>query len=161
MPLTATARRSPPASRHRSSPSAFELRVHPRAGLGYGVALYRVEAHRGDTDPAGELVIRVWGDPLLGVLDQALAAIRRAGYRSADLSAKRRAPFRIAEEDAVRLGLLFAALKPLRKHRRIEEVARAVSSMEPEEAHYWFSKVTTGPEQGRVRRALRIMVSDE
>ncbi|MDE0357069.1 MAG: hypothetical protein OXN92_04920 [Gammaproteobacteria bacterium] len=107
------------------------------------------------------MVIRVWGDPLSGILDQVLAAIRRAGYRSTDLGAKRRAPFRIAEEDAVRLGLLFAALKPLRKHRRIEEVARAVASMEPEEAHYWFSKVTTGPEQGRVRRALRIMVSDE
>ena len=79
MPSTATARRSPPASRHRSSPSPFELRVHPRDGLGYGVALYRVEAHRGATDPAGELVIRVWGDPLLGVLDQVLAAIRARG----------------------------------------------------------------------------------
>ena len=94
-------------------------------------------------------------------MDQILVAIRRAGYRSSDLNAKRRAPFRIAEEDAVRLGLLFAALKPLRKHRRIEEVARAVSSMEREETYYWFSKVTTGPEQDRVRRALRIMVSDE
>ena len=158
---TAIARRSSRASRRRSSTSAFELRVHPRDGLGYGVALYRVEVRRGDTDPVGELVIRVWGDPLLGALDRVLAAIRRAGYRTTDLRAKRRAPFKIAEEDAVRLGLLFAALKPLRKHRRIEEVARAVSSMEPEEAHYWFSKVTTGPEQGRVRRALRIMVSDE
>ena len=106
-------------------------------------------------------MIRVWGEPLLSVLDQVLATIRRAGYRSTDLGPKRRAPFKIAEEDAVRLGLLFAALKPLRKHRRIEEVARAVASMEPEEAHYWFSKVTTGPEQGRIRRALRIMVSDE
>ena len=38
--------------------------------------------------------------------------IRRAGYRSTDLKATRRAPFRIhAEEDAVRLGLLFTALK--------------------------------------------------
>ena len=161
MPSTATARRSSAASRRKSVVSVFELRVLSRDGLGYGVALYRMEVQRGNADPAGELVIRVWGDPLLGVLDRVLAAIRRAGYRSTDLSAKRRAPFRIAEEDAVRLGLLFAALKPLRKHRRIEEVARAVSSMEPEEAHYWFSKVTTGPEQGRVRRALRIMVSDE
>lgn len=161
MPSTATARRSPPASRRGSADSALELRVLPRDGLGYGVALYRVEAHRGEIGPTGELVIRVWGEPLLGVLDQVLAAIRRAGYRSTDLSAKRRAPFKVCEEDAVRLGLLFAALKPLRKHRRIEEVARAISSMEPEEAHYWFSKVTTGPEQGRVRRALRIMVSGE
>ncbi|MYK68111.1 MAG: hypothetical protein F4020_00630 [Gammaproteobacteria bacterium] len=161
MPSTATARRSPTAPGRRSVASAFELRVLPRDGLGFGVALYRVEAHRGHAGPAGELVIRVWVEPLLSVLDQVLATIRRAGYRSTDLGPKRRAPFKIAEEDAVRLGLLFAALKPLRKHRRIEEVARAVASMEPEEAHYWFSKVTTGPEQGRIRRALRIMVSDE
>lgn len=161
MSSTATVRRPSPASRRRSVASAFELRVHPRDGLGYGVALYRVGSHLGDTGSAGELVIRVWGDPFLGVLDQVLAVIRRAGYRSVDLSVKRRAPFRIAEEDAVRLGLLFAAIKPLRKHRRIEEVARAVSSMEREEAYYWFSKVTTGPGQGRIRRALRIMVSDE
>lgn len=161
MPSTATASLSPPSSRRKPATSAFELRVLPRDGLGYGVALYRLDVTRGDSGPDGELVIRVWGDPLAGILDQVLAAIRRAGYRSTDLGAKRRAPFRIAEEEAVRLGLLFAALKPLRKHRRIEEVARAVASMEPEEAHYWFSKVTTGPEQGRVRRALRIMVSDE
>ncbi|MDE0260533.1 MAG: hypothetical protein F4Y71_04535 [Acidobacteria bacterium] len=161
MPSTATASLSPPSSRRKPAASAFELRVLPRDRLAYGVALYRLDAARGDSGAAGELVIRVWGDPLSGILDQVLAAIRRAGYRSTDLGAKRRAPFRVAEEDAVRLGLLFAALKPLRKHRRIEEVARAVASMEPEEAHYWFSKVTTGPEQGRVRRALRIMVSDE
>ena len=43
------------------------------------------------------------------MLDQVLAAIRSAGYRSADLHPKRCAPFRLAEEDAVRLGLLFAA----------------------------------------------------
>lgn len=162
MPATATAPRPSTASRRRLVSSAFELRVHPRDGLGYGVALHRVGGSQpGDGGTGGEVVVRVWGDPLLCILDQVLATIRRAGYRSTDLGAKRRAPFRIAEEDAVRLGLLFAALKPLRKHRRIEEVARAVSSMEREEAYYWFSKVTTGPEQGRVRRALRIMVSDE
>ena len=135
--------------------------MQPRDGHEYGLALFRVRFRPRDTDPAGELVVWVWGDPLLGILDQVLAAIRRAGYRSTDLTAKRRAPFRIAEEEAVRLGLLFAALKPLRRHRRIEQVARVVSSMVREEAYYWFSKVTTGPEQGRVRRALRIMVSDE
>jgi len=33
--------------------------------------------------------------------------------------------------------------------------------MEREEVYYWFSKATAGPEQERVRRALRIMASDE
>ena len=106
-------------------------------------------------------MVRLWGDPLVTVMDQVLAVIRRAGYRTTDLKATRRAPFRIAEDDAVRLGLLFAALKPLRKYRRIEEVAGAISSMEREEVYYCFSKVTTGSEQGQSQRALRIRVSDE
>lgn len=151
----------PSAAPHPPHAPAFELRVEPRGDIGYGIALHRLPTA---TDPLAEAeqVVRIWGDPLLGVMDQVLAVIRRAGYRTTDLRATRRAPFRIrAEEDAVRLGLLFAALKPLRKGRRIEEVARAVMSMEREEVYYWFSKVTAGPEQGRVRRALRIMASDE
>ena len=85
-------------------------------------------------DVAVEQVVRIWSDPLLPIIDQVLAVIGRDGYRSTDLTATRRAPFRIhAEEDAVQLGLLFTALKPLRKVRRIEEVARAISSMEREE----------------------------
>lgn len=140
---------------------AYELRVQPRDDIGYGIALFRRDSVGQGTASDGEQVVRVWGDPLLAVMDQVLAVIRRAGYRSTDLHATRRAPFRIDEEDAVRIGLLFAALKPLRKYRRIEEVAGAISALEREEVFYWFSKVTEGPEQGRVQRALRIMVSDE
>ena len=158
----------PPSPTHPASAAlhplpepAYELRVQPRDDIGFGLALYRRRSsHPGNTS-GSEHVVRVWGDPLVTVMDQVLAVIRRAGYRLTDLKATRRAPFRIAEEDAVRLGLLFAALKPLRKYRRIEEVAGAISSMEREEVYYWFSKVTTGAEQGRVQRALRIMVSDE
>ena len=137
---------------------AYELRVQPHDDIGYGIALHR----RGPgTASEDEQVVRVWGDPLLAILDQVLAVIRRAGYRSTDLKATRRAPFQIDEEDAVRVGLLFAALKPLRKHRRIEEVAGTISAMEREEVYYWFSKVTAGAAQGRAQRALRIMMSDE
>ena len=140
---------------------AYELRSQPRDDIGYGLALYPSGSALHETESGDEQVVRVWGDPLPTVMDQLLAVIRRAGYRTTDLNATRRAPFRTAEDDAVRLGLLFAALKSLRKNRRIEEVAGAISSMEREEVSYWFSKVTTGPEQGRVQRALRIMVSDE
>lgn len=157
----------PPTASHSSAAlhpphaPAFELRVQPRGDIGYGIALYRRSSAMNPAADA-EQVVRIGGEPLLGIMDQVLAVIRRAGYRSTDLKATRRAPFQIrAEEDAVRLGLLFAALKPLRKGRRIEEVARAISSMEREEVYYWFSKVTAGPEQGRVQRALRIMASDE
>ena len=110
----------PPPTPHASAAAlrpvpepAYELRVQPRDDIGYGIALHRRGSSRSGNVPDGEQVVRVWGDPLLAILDQVLAVIRRAGYRSTDLNATRRAPFRIGEEDAVRIGLLFAALKPL------------------------------------------------
>ena len=106
-------------------------------------------------------MVRIWGIPLRSIVDHVLAAIRHAGYRTTDLKPTRRAPFRLSEEDGVRLGLLFLALKPLRKHRRIEEVSRAIATMEREEVYYWFSKGTAGADLFRVQRALRIMASDE
>ena len=94
------------------------------------------------------------------IMDQVLGAIRRAGYRPTDLTPRRRAPFHLHEEDAVRLGLLFLALKPLTKPRRVEEIAGGIAAMASEEAYYWFSKATTGAGRRHVR-ALRIMLSDE
>ena len=159
MPPSRTPNASAAALRPLPEP-AYELRVQPRGDIGYGIALYRSSTAANPVADA-EQVVRIWGDPLRGIMDQVLAVIRRAGYRSTDLKATRRAPFRIDEEDAVRVGLLFAALKPLRKHRRIEEVAGTISAMEREEVYYWFSKVTAGAAQGRAQRALRIMMSDE
>lgn len=160
MPTRSLAHRSHPGT-DRNSDSSFELRVLPRDDIGYGLALFR-RATLGHHGLDGrELVVRIWGNPLRGIVDHVLAAIRHAGYRATDLRATRRAPFRLIEEDGVRLGLLFLALKPLRKPRRIEEVSRAIATMEREEVYYWFSKGTTGVDLLRVQRALRIMVSDE
>jgi len=160
MPTHARAHR-PSAATNRNSDSVFELEVLPRDDIGYGLALFRRVTPASDGHDGRELVVRIWGSPLRSIVDHVLATIRHAGYRSTDLKPTRRAPFRLREEDGVRLGLLFLALKPLRKHRRIEEVSRAIGAMEREEVYYWFSKGTAGTDLFRVQRALRIMASDE
>ena len=160
MPSPARARPSWSSAAPSPEP-AFELRVLPRGDIGYGLALFRRASHRRGGGSSDELVVRIWGNPLRGIVDQVLTVIRRAGYRTTNLRPTRRASFRLIEEDGVRLGLLFLALKPLRKHRRIEEVSRAIATMEQEEVYYWFSKGTAGADLFRVQRALRIMLSDE
>jgi hypothetical protein len=145
------------ATRHQ-----FELRVLPHGPQGYGLALYqgRVRGHN-DNGASHAKVVQIWGDPLKLVMDQALTAIKRAGYRPSDLSRTRQEPFHLREEDGVRLGLLFLALKPLRKLGRIEAIAEQVRGMEPEELFYWFSK-TTGTQTARhAQRALRILMAEE
>lgn len=139
----------------------FELRVLPRGEREYGLALLQTPVGKENGKGEEEMVVRIWGDPLRSIMDQVLRAIKKGGYRPTDLGRSRRAPFELPEEEAVRLGLLFLALKPLRKHRRIEEVAAHVRTMEPEEVYYWFSKTTSSEDGRRARRALRILMSEE
>tara|TARA_R110002126_G_scaffold86474_19_gene208819 strand:- start:14995 stop:15462 length:468 start_codon:yes stop_codon:yes gene_type:complete len=145
----------------------YELRVIPpeltgkRAG--YGLALFqsRVRANQHDDEPDMERVVQVWGDPLRSVMEPVLTAVKRAGYRATDIGPKRRAPFQISEEDAVRLGLLFQAVKPLRKTSRIESISEHVRAMEHEEVLYWFSKTASQDSARRAQRALRILMAEE
>lgn len=139
----------------------FELRVVPRAERSYGLALFQARPGGNGRDPGFAPVVRIWGDPLRIVLDQVLAVVKKAGYRATDLSRARREPFRLREEDGVRLGLLFLGIKPLRRLGRVEGIAEHVRGMEPEEAYYWYSKSTAADTARRGQRAFRILMAQE
>lgn len=146
----------------RRSEQQFELRVVPRGEEGYGLALYqsRVRGHS-DNGDAHARVVQVWGDPLKAVIQHVLDAVRHSGYRPSDLTRSRKAPFALREEDAVRLGLLFLAVKPLKKLSRVEAISARLRGMEPEELFYWYSKSIAAGEGRKAQRALRILISDE
>lgn len=142
----------------------FELRVILREGTDYGLALYREPpAGREQAEGNGHwpLVVQTWGTPLKSVMDQVLAAIREAGYRSTDLSRSRKAPFELTEALGVRLGLLFLAVKPLRKVDRMSSISSQVHGMTEEEAYYWFSKSTAASTARRAQRAMRVLLAEE
>lgn len=142
----------------------FQLRVVRQNDRNYGLALFqRPPADRRPHSHNGHwrMVAQVWGAPLQSIMDQVLAALKQAGYRPSDLSHSRRAPFALEEELGVRLGLLFLAVKPLRKVSRMNAISEQVRAMTEEEAYYWFSK-TAMPEAGRrAQKALRILLSRE
>ncbi len=142
----------------------FELRVQPNGESQYGLALFQ-KPHR-DLDRTGkvedwQLVVRVHGQPLKAVLDQVLATIKRAGYKASDLSRGREKPFHLPESLGVRLGLLFLAVKPLRKASRTSAISEQIQSMTDEEVYYWFSKATHGRTATRSQRALRVLLAEE
>lgn len=94
-------------------------------------------------------------------MDQVLATIKQARYRTSELSHCRRAPFLLDEELGVRLGLLFLAVKPLRKVTRMSEISEQIRAMTEEEAYYWFSKITDNGVGRRCQKALRILLAKE
>ena len=90
-----------------------------------------------------------------------LVTLKRAGYRPYDLSRSRKAPFSLTEEQGVRLGLLFLAVKPLHKTSRMSEISEHIASMTDEEAYYWFSKITDSRQGRRSQKAMRILLARE
>jgi len=143
---------------------AFELRVQPNGESQLGLALFQ-KPHR-DLDRTGkveewQLVVRVHGQPLKAVLDQVLATIKRAGYKASDLSRGREKPFHLTESLGVRLGLLFLAVKPLRKTSRMGDMSEQIQGMTEEETYYWFSKITDTRQGRRSQKAMRILLAKE
>lgn len=140
----------------------FELRVVPKGDAAYGLALYQNRPNRNGAAKADPVrVVQVWGDPLRAVMDHVLVALRKSKYKPTDLRRSRQAPFNLHEEEGVRLGVLFMAVKPLRKLSRIEAISQRVQDMEPEELYYWYSKSTAKRDGRRARKAFRILIAEE
>lgn len=148
----------------------FELRVIPVVGRiegrhregEYGLALSQqpIRSSGGAShEGSSQLVVRIWGIPFQASVDRILAALKDNGYRASELSRARKAPFHLSEESGVRLGLLFLAVKPLRRLPRIEAISGAIWAMGPEEVYYWFSKCTDHLVGRRAQRALRILLA--
>jgi len=139
----------------------FELRVVPRDGGDYALALYQWPVAANREAPKPQRLVELAGDSLRAVADHVLEALRKAGYKATDLSRERRKPFRLDEETGLRLGLLFLAIKPLTRMDRVEAISSALRTMPSEEAYYWFSKCTDMASAANAQRALRILLAGE
>ncbi len=151
----------------------FVLYTIPEADNGYRVALYQWLPHNGRRDvrsddfsrpaPGAMWGIELGGDPLRAVADHLLNALRTNGYKATDLAraAGSEKPFYLDELTGLRLALILLAVKPLTRHDRIEAIGQGVRAMGDEEAYYWFSKCSAGPDALRAQKALRILLADE
>ncbi len=144
----------------------FVLYTIPDADGGYRVALYQWLTRNGEREkqaPGAMWGIELGGDPLRAVADHLLSALRASGHKATDLAraAGRDRPFYLDEPTGVRLALILLAVKPLTRHDRIEAIGRGVQAMGDEEAYYWFSKCSAGPEARRAQKALRVLLAGE
>jgi len=107
--------------------------------------------------------LEMGGDPLRAVADHLLHALRANGYKATDLAraAGSDDPFYLDELTGLRLALILLAVKPLTRHDRIEAIGQGVRAFGDEEAYYWFSKCSAGPDAARAQTALRILLAEE
>jgi hypothetical protein len=151
----------------------FVLYTIPEEGNGYRIALYQWLRRNDDRETGLENLSRpapgaIWsielgGDALRAVVDHLLNALRVNDYRATDLApgSGREEPFYLDELTGIRLALTVLAVKPLRRHDRIEAIGQGVQAMGDEEAYYWFSKCSVGSDAQRAQKALRVLLAAE
>lgn len=88
-----------------------------------------------------------------------LKLLRQAGVRFVPMSARKEA-YTLGEDDALRLGLLFRALAPMRSRDNIRAVAEGIEAMGREEASYWLGMAMHRKNPRRVLTALRSLLTD-
>ena len=106
-------------------------------------------------------LVRIWGAPLEATSGQIIECLKRSGHRPAVLQGKESEPLPLDEPAGVRLALVFLAVKPLRKLRRVEVITKAIQEMEPEETYYWLAKCSRQRIGRRACHALRVLLSKE
>ncbi len=169
----ATSNRLPASSFQPDPARPFALYTLPDPAGGYRAALYQCVNGRKTTQFAYEEAAKpapqaLWSvdvdaQTLHATTEHLLAALRANGYKATDLARAVGSdkPFYLDEPTGLRLALILLAVKPLTRQDRIEAIGQGIQAMSAEEAYYWFSKCTAGPDAVRAQKALRVLLAEE
>lgn len=133
----------------------FQLTVEPTADA-FGVLL---EETNGRTENTAA-VVRADASHTREVLVSVMGAVTASGHTRTTLGPARKKPITLDEEAGLRLALVMVSTLPVSKPRRIQAMVGGIDDMATEEAYYWYAKCM-GPDAGRARRALRLLLAEE
>lgn len=149
--------------------------MRPKLNGSGAIPLYELRARR---HGAGDLEVEVWqlpspaspalteprrvaglrGRNLELVEGRLLKQLRRGGVDPTGLRRGDKKAWKLAEDAALRLGLLFRTLAPMRRRENIGACATGVEEMGREEAAYWLGMAMHRKNPRRVLTALRILL---
>ena len=96
----------------------------------------------------------------LGLVEHRVLKLLAAAGLKFNPRAGRKEALILPEDQALRLGLLFRALAPLRSRDNIRAVAEGIEAMGREEAAYWLGMAMHRKNPRRVLTALRFLLTD-
>lgn len=94
------------------------------------------------------------------VENRLLKQLRGGGVDPTGLRKGDKKAWQLAEDGALKLGLLFRALAPMRRRENISACAAGIEDMGREEAAYWLGMAMHRKNPRRVLTALRILLVD-
>jgi len=96
----------------------------------------------------------------LGLVEHRVLKLLAAAGLNFNPRAGRKEALILPEDQALRLGLLFRALAPMRSRDNIRAVAEGIEAMGREEAAYWLGMAMHRKNPRRVLTALRFLLTD-
>lgn len=147
-----------PSPRAAQAP-AFEVRVCRHGPADTEVEVWQLPSPASPQLAAPRRIGGLRGRNLDLVEHRVLKVLAEAGVTFAPRAGRKEAhPLR--EDDALRLGLLFRVLAPMRARENIRAVAEGVAAMERAEAGYWLGMAMHRRNPRRVLTALRFLLTD-
>lgn len=139
----------------------YEIRRYARNGYDTEYEVYELRSKASPQLREQRRLGGLAGAKLSLVEQGVLRRLRRAGARFEWSNRPHATRALLAEEEALRLALLFRAVAPMRSRRRIDAVTRGIEGMGREEAAYWLGMALHRKNPRRVLRALRILAAEE
>lgn len=96
----------------------------------------------------------------LGLVEHRVLKLLAAAGLKFSPRAGRKEALILPEDQALRLGLLFRALAPMRSRDNVRAVAEGIEAMGREEAAYWLGMAMHRKNPRRVLTALRFLLTD-
>jgi hypothetical protein len=138
----------------------YELRLHVRKGTDYELEVWQLPSPATPRLTAPEYVAGLKGSALRLIEPRLLKKLSRLKINLGSTGAEKTRSWKIDEDLALNMGLLFRTLAPMRNLDRIRQVADGVDEMSREEAGYWLGMAMHRTNPRRVLAALRMLLTN-
>lgn len=138
----------------------YELRSHYYGAGDVGLEVWQVPSSATPHLKKPKKIASLRGRNYALVEHRVIRRLSQAGIDITDISRISKKKWNIDEEQALRIGLLFRLLAPMRSRSSMVQCAQAVESMGKEEAAYWLGMAMYRKHPRRVLTALRHLLDD-
>ena len=138
----------------------YELRVQRRGAADSAYEIWQLPAAATPHVTSALRLAGLQGRNLELVEYRVLKRLSQAGIKPGRSTGARRRGYALDEDLALKLGLLFRALAPMRSRRNMRAVADGIEAMGREEAAYWLGMAMHRKHPRRVLTALRFLLTE-
>jgi hypothetical protein len=150
-----------PFEEHSANLPQYELRLRVARGSDFELEVWQNPSPATPRLTAPEYLAGLKGSALRLIEPRLLKRLSQVKINLGARTVEKTRAWKIDEDLALNLGLLFRVLAPMRNLDRIRQVADGVDEMSREEAGYWLGMAMHRKQPRRVLASLRLLLTKQ